>query len=99
MRQALTVYTREAYPDDWASTYGNLGTVYWRLGQRENGTALLERAVAAFRSALEVHVVEEAAAGMGGDAEQSRHRAVRTRRARHHSGRCSARRSRRIVPH
>ena len=46
---ALTVYTRDAYPDDWASTYGNLGTVYWRLGQRENGTALLEKAVAAFQ--------------------------------------------------
>jgi len=40
-------------PLDWAMTQNNLGLALSRLGERENGTARLEQAVAAYRLALE----------------------------------------------
>jgi len=40
-------------PLDWAMTQNNLGTALETLGERESGTARLERAVAAYRAALE----------------------------------------------
>ncbi|KOP26270.1 hypothetical protein AMR41_11260, partial [Hapalosiphon sp. MRB220] len=54
---ALTVYTREAFPQDWAMTQNNLGTAYGDriLGERANN---LESAIAAFESALEVRTRE-----------------------------------------
>src|SRR5713226_3106634 len=51
-RDALTEYTRERVPLDWAMTQNNLGAVLWTLGEREGGTARLEEAVAAYRDAL-----------------------------------------------
>ena len=44
-RAALTEWTRERVPLDWAMTQNNLGTVL-ELGERESGTARLEEAVA-----------------------------------------------------
>ena len=40
-------------PLDWAKTQNNLGSALATLGKRENGTARLEEAVAAYRAALE----------------------------------------------
>src|SRR5262252_1487658 len=51
-RDALTEYTRERVPLDWAMTQNNLGNALQRLGERESGTAQLEEAVAAYRDAL-----------------------------------------------
>jgi hypothetical protein len=45
--------TRERVPLQWAGTQMNLGTALQTLGERESGTARLEEAVAAYRSALE----------------------------------------------
>jgi hypothetical protein len=45
--------TRDRVPLDWARTQNNLGLVLSTLGARENGTARLEEAVAAYRAALE----------------------------------------------
>ena len=53
MRAALEVITRERVPLDWAMTQNNLGNALRALGERENGTARLEEAVAAYRAALE----------------------------------------------
>ena len=51
-RAALTEWTRERVPLDWAMTQNNLGIALQSLGERESGTARLEEAVAAFRAAL-----------------------------------------------
>jgi tetratricopeptide (TPR) repeat protein len=51
-RASLGEYTRERVPLQWATTQNNLGNALLRLGERENGTASLEEAVAAFRAAL-----------------------------------------------
>jgi tetratricopeptide (TPR) repeat protein len=50
---ALRVYTREAFPEQWATVQHNLGTAYSnRLrGERQEN---LERAIAAYKAALEV---------------------------------------------
>jgi tetratricopeptide (TPR) repeat protein len=40
-------------PLEWARTQTNLGNALARLGERENGTKLLEKAAAAYRAALE----------------------------------------------
>ena len=51
-RAALTEWTRERVPLDWAMTQNNLGIALSSLGERESGTARLEEAVAAYRAAL-----------------------------------------------
>ena len=51
-RAALTEWTRERVPLDWAGTQNNLGNALGVLGERESGTARLEEAVAAYRAAL-----------------------------------------------
>ena len=51
-RAALTEWTHDRVPLDWATTQNNLGTALVKLGQRESGTARLEEAVAAYRAAL-----------------------------------------------
>ncbi|MBI2185519.1 MAG: tetratricopeptide repeat protein, partial [Acidobacteria bacterium] len=43
---------------DWAMTQSNLGTALGTLGEREEGTARLEEAVAAYRAALDVRTRE-----------------------------------------
>ena len=50
---ALTVYTRRAFPEQWASTQNNLGNAYRNriLGERAEN---LEEAITAFTAALEV---------------------------------------------
>ena len=50
---ALTEWTRERVPLDWATTQNNLGNALQTLGERESGTARLEEAVAAYRAALQ----------------------------------------------
>jgi tetratricopeptide (TPR) repeat protein len=45
-------HTRELDPQGWASTQNDLGTALLSLGERESGTARLEQAVVAYRSAL-----------------------------------------------
>ena len=51
-RRAAKARSRTVSPLHWAMTQNNLGTVLWRLGERESGTARLEEAVAAYRDAL-----------------------------------------------
>jgi CHAT domain-containing protein len=50
---ALTVYTRSAFPEQWAMTQNNLGNAYGNriLGERAEN---IESAIAAFSAALEV---------------------------------------------
>ncbi|QKQ74658.1 CHAT domain-containing protein [Nostoc sp. TCL240-02] len=50
---ALTVYTRSAFPENWATTQNNLGTAYGDriLGERAEN---IEEAIAAYSAALEV---------------------------------------------
>ncbi|HYN59401.1 MAG TPA: tetratricopeptide repeat protein, partial [Rubrivivax sp.] len=48
----LPLAPRERVPMDWAATQNNLGNALTALGERESGTARLEEAVRAFRSAL-----------------------------------------------
>jgi tetratricopeptide (TPR) repeat protein len=40
-------------PLGWATTQNNLGAALWRLGERESGTARLEKAIEAYRAALQ----------------------------------------------
>ncbi len=57
-RAALTVYTKDALPQDWAITQNNLGAVLQEQGTRtgsEAGRLLLAQAVDAFRAALTVY--------------------------------------------
>ncbi|MGF1988702.1 MAG: CHAT domain-containing protein [Nostoc sp. ZfuVER08] len=51
---ALTVYTRSAFPENWAVLQNNLGTAYGNriLGNRANN---IELAIAAYSAALEVY--------------------------------------------
>jgi tetratricopeptide (TPR) repeat protein len=51
-RAALTEFTRDRVPLDWAMTQMNLGNALRALGTRESGTARLEEAVAAYHAAL-----------------------------------------------
>src|SRR5262249_40285728 len=41
-RAALTEWTRERQPLEWATTQNNLGTALETLGERESGTARLD---------------------------------------------------------
>ena len=54
---ALQVYTREAFPVNWATTQNNLGNAYNNLpaGDRQ---ANLERAIACYEAALQVYTRE-----------------------------------------
>ena len=61
-RQALTVYTRDDLPQDWARTQNNLGLALWGLGVRQGGPEGLRRlneAVAAYRLALTVYTRDD----------------------------------------
>ncbi len=51
---ALTVYTRNAFPKQWANTQNNLGNAYSQRIMGERGENL-EEAIAAYRAALEVY--------------------------------------------
>jgi hypothetical protein len=56
-RAALKVYTREQFPQNWATTQNNLGNALnnqaeW--SERAEAVRLLSEAVAAYRSALEI---------------------------------------------
>ncbi|MEG4841024.1 CHAT domain-containing tetratricopeptide repeat protein, partial [Microcoleus sp. B9-D4] len=56
-KASLEVYTREAFPQDWAMTQNNLGNAYQdriRGGKAEN----LELAIAAYKASLEVYTCE-----------------------------------------
>ncbi len=56
-QETLTLNQRGKSPQDWPITQNNLGVALYELGTRsggEEGRRLLENAVAAFRSALEV---------------------------------------------
>ncbi len=60
LEQAIELYENKVLPlapiaerpDDWAATQNNFGIALGILGQRHRGTWLLERAIAAFESAL-----------------------------------------------
>ena len=65
----------EKSPQDWAATQNNLGIALQDLGTRsggEEGRKLLEEAVAAYRSALEVYTKADLPQGWGLKPEQSR---------------------------
>jgi tetratricopeptide (TPR) repeat protein len=56
--RALTVYTKDALPQDWASTQMNLGVAYMDLGERqsgEEGMKSLQASVQAYEQALTVY--------------------------------------------
>jgi tetratricopeptide (TPR) repeat protein len=53
-QQALEVYTRQAYPEDWAMTQNNLGNAY-RNRIRGERAENLEQAIFHYRQALEVY--------------------------------------------
>ena len=55
--QALGVYTRESFPEDWAMTQNNLGNAYLNRLWGERGENL-ERAIAAYEQALKVYTRE-----------------------------------------
>jgi tetratricopeptide (TPR) repeat protein len=63
-RAALKEHTRQRVPPEWATTQNNLGEALRALGERESGQAesirLLDKAVAAFRAALEEWTIEAA---------------------------------------
>lgn len=50
--RVLALAPREERPDDWAATQHHLGNALGVLGQRQRGTWLLEKAIAAFESVL-----------------------------------------------
>jgi CHAT domain-containing protein len=54
---SLEVYTREAFPYDWAMTQNNLGNAYWERirGERADN---LELAIASYNASLEVYTRE-----------------------------------------
>ena len=54
---ALNVYTRAAFPDDWATTQNNLGNAWSDLPVGDLG-ANLRRAIACYELAVEVHTRE-----------------------------------------
>ena len=53
-RRALTVYTRQHAPLEWAKVQNSLGLALGDVAHRETGTKRLEQAVAAHQAALEV---------------------------------------------
>ena len=61
-REALKVYTKPACPIEWASTQNNLGTALGALGlklsETKEGPSLVESAINAYRSSLEVRTRE-----------------------------------------
>src|SRR5262249_27206257 len=50
---ALTIYTREQMPLQWATTQDNLGNALSSLGESKGETAKLEEAIVVYREALE----------------------------------------------
>ena len=58
-QSALEVYTKADLPQGWARTQNNLGLALYHLGTRSGGGGkgrkLLEQAVAAYKSALEIY--------------------------------------------
>lgn len=60
-RKTLTVFTREDFPDQWATTQNNLGVALETQGERlggKDGMDRLDEAIAAFRAAIEVRTRE-----------------------------------------
>jgi len=51
-KRLIDLNSRERVPLQWAGAQHRLGLVLWRLGERENGTAKLEEAGAAYREVL-----------------------------------------------
>ena len=54
---ALTVYTREDFPQKWARTQNNLGTAYWNISDGDKG-ANLRSAIDCYNAALTVYTKE-----------------------------------------
>ncbi|MEM1079627.1 MAG: tetratricopeptide repeat protein [Pseudomonadota bacterium] len=49
------MFTRDAFPERWATTQNNLGNTLSTLGDWKDDPDALTRAISAFRAALEVH--------------------------------------------
>ncbi len=83
LREALKEWTRERVPLQWATTQNGLGITFFRLGERESGSATFRRGGGGLsRSAEGIHA-RAGAAAMGHDAKQSRPCACEARRARY----------------
>jgi tetratricopeptide (TPR) repeat protein len=63
---ALTVYTPETTPKDWAMTQNNLGTALQALGKQEDNSARLQAAIDAFSAAVTVYTPVAAPMDRGG---------------------------------
>lgn len=61
-RQALSVFTAQADPDEWGCVQNKLGMSLFQQGRHTDGRALLTEAVNAFRAALSVRPKENAPA-------------------------------------
>lgn len=57
-QEALTIFTREQRPIEWAAANNNLGNALWELGQREDDMALVRSAIATYRDSLTVYTRE-----------------------------------------
>jgi tetratricopeptide (TPR) repeat protein len=55
----LAIYS-DSVPLDWATTQNNLGNALRCLGEREKNPKLVEKAIEAYRSALEVFTESQA---------------------------------------
>jgi tetratricopeptide (TPR) repeat protein len=55
---ALSVYTREAFPEQWTATQNNLGTAFARRFETTGRATDLEQAIAAYQAALSVYTRE-----------------------------------------
>ena len=85
-RAALQEFTRERVPLQWAMTQNDLGNALLRLGERESGTARLDRGGRSLSRSPEGMDARARAAAMGDDPEQSRQCVVEARRARERHG-------------
>ena len=58
-QQALQVYTRTAFPQDWAMVQNNMGLLYRQWPDETEQATYLELAIACFQSALESYTAQE----------------------------------------
>jgi len=81
-RNLLRMRTRQLVPLDWAKTQNSLGNALVRLGERESGAEHLQQGVNAYQQALLEYRRNRVPLQWAVNANQSRQRARKARRAR-----------------